>query len=264
MTITHSGFSDLVWFVFSAGGVVSALTIGVLWLYARPRATAPRRFLMASAVVYTLASMFAVSHTAARVLALGYRPLQRADVPAGRSAVVLLAAGNDTVRDWSGNRLSNDDTITASRVLEAARVFHLVDPEWVISSGGLPQDNGIQVPTAITMRDTLVRLGVPASRIIMETKSLNTYAEATIVAPMLESLQIEHTIVVTSEFHMRRSIGAFRTQGIEPIPAIARHPYADMERGQMFLPSTGGLLETSLATHEVLGILYYALRGWYR
>jgi uncharacterized SAM-binding protein YcdF (DUF218 family) len=154
--------------------------------------------------------------------------------------------------------------VTASRVLEAARVYHLIDPDWVISSGGLPLESDLDVPAALTMKDTLVELGVPASRILVEDDSWNTYAEALILAPMLASLKVEHPVVVTSDLHMRRSIGAFRALGIDAIPAIARHPYADADNAWRLLPSAAGLFEAALVTHEVLGIAYYVWRGWYR
>jgi hypothetical protein len=37
-----------------------------------------------------------------------------------------------------------------------------------------------------------------------------------------------------------------------------------MSREQWWLPSADGLFEASLVAHEGIGIVYYALRGWYR
>ena len=54
------------------------------------------------------------------------------------TAIVLLGAGGETVVGWEKDRpLSILDLDGAARVLEAARVFRLIDPAWIISSGGL-------------------------------------------------------------------------------------------------------------------------------
>jgi uncharacterized SAM-binding protein YcdF (DUF218 family) len=253
--------SDLVWFVFSSGGAV-ALTLGTaLWVWIRPRSTLARRVLLTVAVLYALASVYGVSYPVGRLLVLGFRPLERADVPAGSSAVVLLGSGTFTALDWDDHRLSVLDPAAASRVLEAVRVFRIVDPAWVISSGGLVDPDERVEPSGITMRDALVTLGVPASRILVESRSRTTHEEAVIVAPMIEPLNVDHVILVTSDTHMRRSLGAFRAQGVDAIPAIARHPYVD---APWLIPSEAGLAESALVAHEIVGIGYYLVRGWFR
>ena len=67
---------------------------------------------------------------------IGLRPLTAADVPPGRTAIVVLGSGSYAIRDWDDNEYSTTDAIAASRVLEAVRVYKLVQPDWVISSGG--------------------------------------------------------------------------------------------------------------------------------
>ena len=254
------------WYVFSAGGAVCALLAGTLWLAARPRSPLPRRFLLGAGLFYTLASVYAVSYGVGLLLQRGLRPFERPDVPPGTTAIVVLGSGSFTARAWDERRFSIVDPPAASRVLEAARVFSLVGPAWVISSGGLvyPDPDNTQVASAITMKEALVRLGVPPDRILMETESRNTYTEALVVAPMLRSLGVEHTILVTSATHMRRSLGAFRAAGVEAIPAIARHPRTDLPWDDWLIPSEGGLREASIVAHEVLGLAYYTARGWYR
>jgi len=104
---------------------------------------------------------------------------------------------------------------------------------------------------------------VPADRIAVEDRSQNTRDEAAIVAAMIAPLNIDRVVVVTSQRHMRRSIGAFRAVGLDAVPGIARDTGA-AQVWQYFLPSEVGLRETSLVAHELLGLLYYRARGWYR
>ena len=177
---------------------------------------------------------------------------------------MVLGSGGLTVRDWDENRFSINDPHGAARVMEAARVFRLVGADWVISSGGLPDPDDTDDPSGVTMAESLERLGVPASQIRVETKSRSTHDEAVIVAPMLESLGVDHVILVTSGIHMRRSLGTFRAQGIEAIPAIARHPRSNVSWRVWIFPSDEGLTQAFSVAHEALGLAYYIVRGRFR
>jgi uncharacterized SAM-binding protein YcdF (DUF218 family) len=234
--------SDFVWFTFSAGGLVCGLVAGSACLCARPHAAWPRRLLVALGIFYGLASNYGFGYAVGQPLLLGLRPFEAADVPAGRRAIVVLGSGSLTVRDWNDDPFSIVDPPAASRVVEAVRVFKLTNPDWVISSGGLarPDPTNRQVPSGITMRDALVRMGVPAERILVETQSRTTHTEALVVEPMLRSLGVEHTVLVTSAGHMRRSLGTFRAVGRErhpghraaPRPRSVVAPLAPSERGR--------------------------------
>jgi len=160
--------------------------------------------------------------------------------------------------------LSVPNGIAAARILEAFRVYKLVDPSWIISSGGSSTSLAVAEPESIVMRDVLVRLGVPESRILLESASRDTHREAVLIAPTLRSLNVEHLILVTSEVHMRRSIGAFRAQGWSAVPAIAPDPHLVDPWREWIVPSQNGLLFSGGFVHEILGIGYYWMRGWWR
>jgi uncharacterized SAM-binding protein YcdF (DUF218 family) len=156
------------------------------------------------------------------------------------------------------------DRTAAARVLEAARVFSLVDHAIVISSGGNPHPERRSAPTGETMRDALITLGVPRDRIIVETVSKTTREEAIVVAGILKEREVDEVILVTSEVHMPRALGAFRAAGIRPIPAVAQEFERDLPWTRVFLPSKEGLAVATMNAHELLGVVYYWLRGWWR
>jgi uncharacterized SAM-binding protein YcdF (DUF218 family) len=83
------------------------------------------------------------------------------------------------------------------------------------------------------------------------------------VAPLLKSLAIDRVVLVTSETHMRRSLGAFRAVGVNAIPAIARGPDWP-SRWSDWLPNTESLEQSGSVAHELVGMPYYWLRGWWR
>jgi uncharacterized SAM-binding protein YcdF (DUF218 family) len=256
--------SAFVGFVFSQGGCVVAVLLAALWVAIRPQTKAARRSLVVVAVFYTMASVYAVGFLFTRPLVAGYRALTAAEVPGGSLALVVLGSGSYSIWDWSGNELSTTNVDASSRVLEAVRVYKLANPEWVISSGGKVHDDDVDEATGETMAGLLRQLGVPAGRIVVQTKSRNTHEEAGLDLEIIRRLKVERVILVTSDFHMRRSVGAFRAAGVEVTPAIARDPFPAREWQDWVVPGDEGLRRSSALAHEVLGIAYYALRGWYR
>jgi uncharacterized SAM-binding protein YcdF (DUF218 family) len=250
-------------YLFSVTGLTLTL-IGVTALSVRRLAPGrARRMIVAATVLYALATFYPVPHLAGRVLTWGYRPFERTDVGSGTTAIVLLGGGDAYVKGWA-DALTITTPVEAARILEARRVFRLLPDSWIISSGGPPTAPLRSEPSSTVMRDELVRLGVPAERVLLESTSLNTYEEAVLIAPMLASLHVQHVILVTADLHMRRSLGAFRAVGWNALPAIASDPRRPIHRLDWVLPTDRGLDLSSDTAHEVFGIPYYWIRGWWR
>ncbi len=256
--------AELVNVRLSIGGRMVVLAVGFVWLVARPKSLAPARFIVAVIVAFAIASLYPLSHAAAGLVSAGFRPLAKSDVRPGPTAIVLLGSGSFVSKDWDDNRLAMSDAAGADRALEAARVYRLVDPEWIISSGGVVGNMDRDAPGGRVMADILIRLGVPSSRILLELDSQTTHDEAVLIKPMLERLRVDHVVLITSDIHMRRSVGAFRAAGIETTPAVARRSHWLPPFNANFIPSETGLEESREVSHEILGMGYYTLRGWYK
>jgi uncharacterized SAM-binding protein YcdF (DUF218 family) len=254
--------SDFLRFIFSTSGVVVGLFIAAIAVWRRPASRAARRFLIAVALFYTLAATYAVPAAIGSVLARGYRPFQPGDAPGGVTAIVLLGSGAERVFRWNAGPWTILDAVGAARVAEAARVFRTINPAWVIVSGGGLDPFKESGATSLMMRDALVALGVPVDVIKLESRSRNTHDESVLIAPMLRELRIEHVVLVTSHVHMRRSIGAFRAQGWDAIPAIAPDPRLALPALRRWYPTDHGLSLSAEIVHELAGIPYYRLRGW--
>jgi uncharacterized SAM-binding protein YcdF (DUF218 family) len=253
----------LVAFVFSTTGVVTALVLGASWLWRRPRSSAPRIFLVLAAIFYGLASTYAVPALVTRGLRAGYHQFALADKPSAPVALVVLGSGTLVIRGWV-DRADVMTDIAAARVLEAARVFRLIEPAVVVSSGGRPSPYDDSQPSGPNMRLELIRLGVPDSRIIVEDESRNTREEAMLVTPILRARGIDHVVLVTSDSHMRRALGIFRTYGWNPVPAIAPDPGFSKRWANWLVPSLAGLEFSRQVSRELIGLPYYWARGWWR
>jgi uncharacterized SAM-binding protein YcdF (DUF218 family) len=258
--------ADFVGYLVSAGGAVSVFFLIALWTIRSPGSARPRRVLIASALLFTLLSIFGVQFLFARMLSSAFKPFDASQIDARRSAaIVVLGSGSVVAEDWDGRTLSFVDRAAAIRVAEAVRVFRLVDPAIVVSSGGDPHAKRRGARTGETMKDALVGAGVPLERILVETESRTTRDEAVIVAAMLRSRGISQVILVTSGLHMRRALGAFRAEGVHAVPAIAHDFSSDFSSWAfMLIPSKEGLGLASENAHETFALAYYWLRGWWQ
>lgn len=229
----------------------------------RPRSSTARRALLLAAGAYFAASVYAVPVIVSKILTSGYHRFEASDTPSGRVALVVFGDGDELVNGWE-DRISIPSEVGAARVLEAARVYEIAHPSWVISSGGNVRPDDPEEPSSRNMRDMLVRLGVPAERIVLESTSRNTHDEAVLIAPMLRSFGANAVILVTSAVHMRRSLGVFRAVGWTATPAIAPDSWFGNGWDDWLRPSVHGVYFSGQVVHELLGIPYYRVRGWWR
>lgn len=256
--------AGVVWYFFSAAGAIVCTAAGVLWLYAARTSPWPRRWLIASSSFFWIASTAAVPAGIGKLLAWGYAPLTRDAVPPGRTAVVLLGSGSFRMRDWEHGHFDLVDRIGAARLVEAARVFRLVNADYIISSGGRLVVTDRTTDSGSSMAEGLVALGVPRDRIVIEDKSGTTRHEAVLIKDLLSARPVDNVVLVTSHVHMRRSVGTFRAVGIPVIPAIDREPAPFDVVWEMLIPTDKGLEESGLVAHEVAGLVRYRASGWYK
>lgn len=96
-----------------------------------------------------------------------------------------------------------------------------------------------------------------------ENQSRNTAENAIYCRKMLQPLNIDKILLVTHAFHMKRAEIEFKKVGFDV--QIAPTAYLAMEKGTKlsifdFIPSANAMLNSTLALHEYLGLLWYKLR----
>jgi uncharacterized SAM-binding protein YcdF (DUF218 family) len=138
------------------------------------------------------------------------------------------------------------------RAVYAVRVFRQGGVRNVVLTGGRSPGND---PIALSMARFLESQGVPHEAIILETRASSTRENALFTKPLLANLA-GHKVLLTSDFHMWRSIRAFHKVGIDiqprPIPDLLKQTSHWDARWSAFL----GLLK------ENAKIVYYFLRRW--
>jgi uncharacterized SAM-binding protein YcdF (DUF218 family) len=105
-------------------------------------------------------------------------------------------------------------------------------------------------------------LGIPQTRLIMERLSRNTYENAEFSKALVAPKPGERWLLVTSAYHMPRSVGLFRKAGfnVEPYPVDWRvGGRADLFSFTNF--SVEGLVRTDTGLREWIGLVAYRLSG---
>ena len=117
-------------------------------------------------------------------------------------------------------------------------------------------------PEAISARKLWLSLGVPDERMIFEAKSRNTWENAVFTRDLVKPKPGETWLLVTSAWHMPRSVGIFRHVGFDVIPyPVAYRTFGD-ER-DFLLPTSviDKVIMLDFSVREWIGLLAYRLAG---
>ncbi|WP_371704743.1 ElyC/SanA/YdcF family protein [Cupriavidus sp. L7L] len=137
----------------------------------------------------------------------GIRSGMGVSVPAGTSmkAIVILGSGTPNCEASPTLIARLDQGLVQARRWPGAKV---------VVSGG--QDFGLRCVEADIMADYLIARGIAADRVIREGRSTSTEENLMFSRQLLERQGIDAagaTVVVTSDFHVRRAVGIARKAG---------------------------------------------------
>lgn len=108
----------------------------------------------------------------------------------------------------------------------------------------------------------LVALGVAPERLILENKSRNTAENAQFSKELVNPQPGETWLLVTSAFHMPRSVGLFRKVDFAVVPWPADYRTSGREGVSLFADNEiDALQNTTVAVREWIGLLAYWLSG---
>ena len=232
--------------------LVVGLIVAVLLLHGRGRASRLGRvLLMTLTITYLLLSLPLGPSVLVWGLTRGATPIPTQRAAEGATAVVVLSGGSGTY-SAQGRAIELISGTSALRVLETARIYHMLSDPLVITTGGITAPNRQTKPGATLLKNVLTPLGVPASRIIPETKSLNNREHALFVAPILHEHGVERFVLVTSPTHISRAVRTFEALGLQPVPSISQTRI-----------DTGRLRGGWLPRRENLSVSHKAIYGYF-
>src|SRR4030088_1585813 len=148
------------------------------------------------------------------------------------------------------------------RIITAAALAHRYPNARIVFSGGSANLVSNDAREADFAGAIFESLGISQSRLIMERRSRNTQENAEFSKALVAPKTGEHWLLVTSAFHMPRSVGLFRKAGfaVEPYPVDWRvGGRADLFAFANF--AIDGLTQTDIAVREWIGLIVYWATG---
>lgn len=196
--------------------------------------------------------------------AIAVQPLeeryQRPQLPSQIAGIVVLGGGFEggINRVRGGYELNSG----GDRFVETAVLAHRFPQARVVISGGSGALLLDGVGDAETAPRLLEGLGVSRDRMILENESRDTYENAVFTRRLLQPKPGETWLLVTSAFHMPRSMGLFRKAGFQVVPWPTDYRTTGQERlGFLQDNPVDSLQAATLAVREWLGLLAYRLSG---
>ncbi|TAK44330.1 MAG: YdcF family protein [Saprospiraceae bacterium] len=154
----------------------------------------------------------------------------------------------------------------ANRFMNAYELYKSGKVKKLLLTGGTGELIGNSQSEAVTMREFLLRIGMPATDIIVEGKSRNTYENAVFTKQMLtQSFQTQpQCLLLTSALHMRRSAGCFKKEGVAFTPFSVDFLREDDQWNPQFflIPDPCIIKYWESMLKEWVGWLAYRLKGY--
>ncbi|MGI9520161.1 MAG: YdcF family protein [Hyphomicrobiaceae bacterium] len=176
------------------------------------------------------------------------------------TGIIFLGGFEDGGVSKARNTLALVDA--GERLSETIRLAHQLPTAKIIFSGG-PAKLILRVEDARDSVDQYLRdVGIDGSRIVLETRSRNTWQNAVFTRKLLMPRPTDRFLLVTSAWHMPRAIGVFRKAGYH----VIAYPVDYRTRGRAdlwrpFSTLVNGLKRTDRALREWIGLWAYWVSG---
>jgi len=246
-------------FVMPLGVVFTLLLVALILLRFEKRRTAAI-FVVLSFAVLWIASTPLVADRLYRHIESSYPPVSSADIPVS-DCIVLLGG---VVAAPLAPRIEMDMNDAVDRVYKAAQLYRDGKGKMLIVSAGNQPGSTSPWDEADIVRDLLMEWGVPEKVILLEGSSRNTRENALYSRNIIQAINCENPLLVTSAAHMPRAVAAFRSLNVDvfPVSTDVKATHSPNFSVGYFLPSAGALAMSSSAIREWVGQKVYELQGW--
>lgn len=179
--------------------------------------------------------------------------------PADLKCMIVLGGGFDTDVDTyrGGYNLSG----AGDRFVEVMRLALKYPQARILVSGGDGSITGDYLGDAVISERMFSAFGIGKDRTIEEKDSRTTFENAINTKQLLDANGMSNCLLITSGFHMPRSVGIFRKLGIDVVPWVVDYRATGREylRLDFTQPSLNAQL-LSTAVREWIGMAaYYAV-----
>lgn len=154
--------------------------------------------------------------------------------------------------------------LAADRFIQTVNLYHRGIVQKVLITGGTGSLLQNEPPESDFLHQEFRQNGIPDSAIIIESRSRNTYENGVFTKKILDSLQLKPPFVlVTSAYHMRRSMAVFKKVQLKCVPYPADFIVIPerFDPSNYFVPNPKLLKDWGYLLKEMIGLLAYQLTG---
>jgi uncharacterized SAM-binding protein YcdF (DUF218 family) len=153
----------------------------------------------------------------------------------------------------------------ADRVYHSVQLYKLGYIEKILVSGGNGKLVAVEEPEADVLKEALLIMGVKEEDILLESNSRNTHESAVNVKAMLkDEIKPEDCLLITSAFHMRRSLACFEKVGLK-MDTFSTDLYTHdryFNPDVLLIPKIGSIVLWTKLSKEWTGFIAYKLAGY--
>ena len=248
--------SKIAWFFLRPETILCLLFFVPLVMLLRNNIKMAKATLTLAVTTLVLIGLFPIGNLILNPLERAYPAGPEVNAPAG---IIVLGGMEDQAPDYTGAIAQVNDA--GERLIATLELANRFPDAIVLFSGGKVALRPAEEGDFSIGPDILRRLGLPEERLVIEDQSRTT-AENAILA--LENIGQEHGgawILVTSAWHMPRSLGTFCAAGWQNLI-----PYPVDYRGGPFIERigwglAGNLDKLNIGVKEWIGLLAYRLTG---
>jgi uncharacterized SAM-binding protein YcdF (DUF218 family) len=173
-------------------------------------------------------------------------------------AIVVLSSSSYKNAPEYGHDTVGGDTL--ERIRYGAYLYRNTALPLVVSGGHVLDTTGDTL--AAEMAESLQNdFGV--KDVWLEDRSHTTAENAFFTARLLKTKGIDTVLLVTHAYHMQRAVRIFEKSGLKVIPAptaLSVQRQSNVPPIMLWLPSASALYGSCLALHELVGMVWYAMR----
>lgn len=247
----------ILWMLLQPSMVIMLAIIGGAMLAMRPHWTRSGKRLFVLGLVGLL--VCGVSPLGLILISVLEERFPRSDLDKGGpiAGIIILGGAEDSNVPPEKELANLNDA--AERMTEGAALALRLRTLPVVFTGGNANLIKDAPPEADVARRLLIALGIDERRIMLETRARDTFENAQLTKALLNPKPGDRWLLITSAWHMPRSMGSFRKSGFDveawPVDYRALRPFTpDLNIAE-------GLRRMDYIFKEYVGLLAYYLSG---
>lgn len=154
---------------------------------------------------------------------------------------------------------------SAERMTHTVQLYKMGIIKKILVTGGSSNLIDTLYKEADNMRKFLLLCGIPDSSIIVENRARNTRENALYSARIIhEQFPGTKNLVITSAFHLRRSLACFRKVGLD-VDGFSTDFYSKKTKftpDRLFIPDPSAFSNWQMIIREWMGLIFYKLAGY--